>query len=196
MNIISTKAPVLHVSSRAAKVHIKHRRPKMTVRHKRPQMMVRRRAPKFKVNRSVINVKTNYQVPINVSKRFLRARNARRSNVIINNNLATNSRDLIDLQLQELDTQTLSEQLESLVADELRDNDSPLETVSIEWEKGALEIDWTDNVMEIEWDVDPRPEIYVEPHEIKIYFQYENGGRNFKIKAFKAPTGLKVDKKI
>ncbi len=195
MNVISRSTPVLHVSSRAAKVHIKQRRPKMTVRHRRPKMMVHRRAPKFKVNRSVINVRTNYQVPLNISKRFLRAKVAQEQKGSNNDQIEMNNFDLVDLQLEEIDSQTLSEQLESIVVDELKDNDSPMEMVSIEWEKGAMEIDWTDHSMEIEWDISS-PEIYVEPHEIKIYFQYEGGGSNLKIKAFKAPTGVKVDKKI
>jgi hypothetical protein len=157
-------------------------------------MVVHKRAPKFKVNRSVINVRTNYQVPLHISKRFLRARAA--ENSFDESTQYYNNLDLVDLQLEEVESQTLSEQLESMVVDELQDNDSPLETVSIEWEQGAMEIDWTDDVMEIEWDIDPNPDIYVEPHDIKIYVQYENGVSNVKIRSFKPPSGIKVDKKI
>jgi hypothetical protein len=196
MNITSRGTPVIHVSSRAAKVHIKQKRPTMTVTQKSPRMIVRRKAPKFKVNRSVINVKTNYQVPLHISKRFLRARAAQQQPFSDSDMIEINNFDLVDLQLEELESLTLSEELESLVVDELQDNDSPMQTVSLEWEQGALDIDWTENVMEINWDIDPTPEIYVEPHELKIYFQYEHGGRNLKIRAVKTPTGIKVDKKI
>ena len=158
-------------------------------------MVVQKKAPKFKINRSAVHTRKRYYVPVQISQRFTRDKTIDASQFAENltmDNLTANLNDLAQADIP----QTLTDELDSLVNNDMGSNVGPLETVSIEWEEGGIEIDWTDDILEIEWEVDPSLDIYVEPHKVNIFVQYDNEANHLKIKTFHAPTGIKVDKKI
>jgi hypothetical protein len=41
----------------------------------------------------------------------------------------------------------------------------------VRWERGHFRISWKTYPPEVEWEINARPEIYVEPHSVKIYMR-------------------------
>ncbi len=155
-------------------------------------MQIRKRAPEFKINRSVVDVRKYSAPAIQISHRFIALPSGYESNFtedLMDDTAAMNILEEEAIQVQK----SLKEPYDIEVAN--NQNESVhLETISLEWNRGYLEIDWTENYTEIDWDIDVSPDIYVEPHEVKIYFQ-ESTKHKFNVKNY-TYKGVNLDKKI
>lgn len=196
MSAISRSSPGVQITTRAAKLNIRQKMPRFTIRHRRPKMEVRKKAPVFKIVRSASGARTRREPPVpivQISRRFTRVHTSNSSN--FTERIVAYSTDF-GSELENIREQDSIESsaLDMIAAENAKSVSQP-EALSIEWERGYFEIDWTKNIMEIDWDIDPSPEIYVEPYDIEIYVQ-NNIRAKARAKALHTFPGTKVDKKI